>query len=338
MEDLQIRYLGGSSILITGKSLSAVETILNVDLAWASKYFYSLERWNGQILPPTRCVWLNCFGVPLNVWVAQTFHNIGKLWGDVLALDVYTIKGMAFDRGRIFVATEKFDHINEVIQLEVNGKLIPIRVSKDSYNSVNMEHVDSVLKSSLHGMAPEFYKPPFVFSDDVEVNNGKEFGTKLVAETPNVSVVSEVDNLADNSQAKDDAICDLVDNDSIEESDYDDSLVGESKEEIDSFEDIATVRQLDLSKSKESSNPYVGNCTLASDDGDFVPDIDKVILGPDRALGEFDEGDPDVEKVADTVEGANDDGIPLDHHVANRLSPVKAATKVDRKRSIEDMS
>lgn len=66
-------------ILITCNTKAAVAMILNKDLVWISKSLTSLELWNGQIIPPIRCTWLTCLGVPLNVWVAQTFRVNGKL-------------------------------------------------------------------------------------------------------------------------------------------------------------------------------------------------------------------------------------------------------------------
>ncbi|KAG5540129.1 hypothetical protein RHGRI_020384 [Rhododendron griersonianum] len=77
-------------------------------------------------------MWLSCYGVPLNLWNADTFHNIGKNWGKVITLDDATSKGSSFSMGKVksFI-TNVFEAINQVFTLDFNGYSYPVRVIEE---------------------------------------------------------------------------------------------------------------------------------------------------------------------------------------------------------------
>lgn len=132
-------------ILITCNTKAAVEMILNKDLVWISKSLSSLELWNGQIIPPIRCTWLTCLGVPLNVWVAQTFRVNGKLIPIRVSEDSPT--SVAWSMLFRFLSLQAW-----ILKL---GRLTLLSGCEDS------------------DMDPEFDKPPIVVTDAEEVDNGE---------------------------------------------------------------------------------------------------------------------------------------------------------------------
>ncbi|KAH7855322.1 hypothetical protein Vadar_023689 [Vaccinium darrowii] len=127
----QIKPMGGLNLVITFHSIELLDSLLAEENLDFSNWFVSFQKWNGQACPPSRNVWLSCFGVPLNVWCDNTFLSIGGLWGDVVALEEKTQKSLAFDRGRVLVATNIMDRIDEVINLSINGALAKVRVIED---------------------------------------------------------------------------------------------------------------------------------------------------------------------------------------------------------------
>ncbi|KAH7847419.1 hypothetical protein Vadar_025861 [Vaccinium darrowii] len=105
-ESVQIRTMGGLILAITFQTQDLLDSMLAEDNLFFSSWFVSFRKWDGQACPPSRNMWLSCFGIPLNVWCDNTFLSIGSLWGDVVALKEKTQKSLAFDKGRVLVATD----------------------------------------------------------------------------------------------------------------------------------------------------------------------------------------------------------------------------------------
>ena len=74
---------------------------------------------------------LNCYNVPLHLWNVGTFFSIGRVPGDVIALDEGTSRFFSFNVGKVLISISIFEVINQMINLEVNGKLYPVRVVKE---------------------------------------------------------------------------------------------------------------------------------------------------------------------------------------------------------------
>lgn len=105
--DAHIRSLGGLNVLITFESKELMEDLLKDKNNCLPKWFsWSVEVWQYQRIKPSRCVWISCFGVPINAWNNNTFINIGNLWGEVIKVDELTANSIAFDKGRMFILTD----------------------------------------------------------------------------------------------------------------------------------------------------------------------------------------------------------------------------------------
>ncbi|KAI8565684.1 hypothetical protein RHMOL_Rhmol03G0279900 [Rhododendron molle] len=116
-----------------------MQTFIKGALVVLSKWFSSVQAWDNQKIPPSRCVWISCYGVPLNAWCSPTFIEIGKLWGDVIKLDELTEKSIAFDKGRMFIITDYLDCINEVVHIKINGVIFPVKVIEDPMAKTSWE-------------------------------------------------------------------------------------------------------------------------------------------------------------------------------------------------------
>ena len=46
---------------------------------------------------------LNCYSVPLHLWNAGTFFSIGRVRGDVIALDEGTSGFLSFNVGKVLI-------------------------------------------------------------------------------------------------------------------------------------------------------------------------------------------------------------------------------------------
>ena len=98
------------------------------------EWFESMKPWNGEAASFSRTVWLNCMGMPLNAWCADTFKSIGANWGKVLTIERNTCAGTSFDRWRVLINTESETIIDSWINLEVNGKIYKVKIWEESFS------------------------------------------------------------------------------------------------------------------------------------------------------------------------------------------------------------
>ncbi|KAH7863199.1 hypothetical protein Vadar_014651 [Vaccinium darrowii] len=98
-------------------------------LNWLYNWFVDAKPWTPNLkVESSQVVWLNCYGIPVNLWDANTFFNIGKVWGETITLDEATSKKTSFSMGKIKISTNSFEVINHSLTLEHNGLIFPIRV------------------------------------------------------------------------------------------------------------------------------------------------------------------------------------------------------------------
>ncbi|KAH7836905.1 hypothetical protein Vadar_007238 [Vaccinium darrowii] len=208
----------------------------------------------------SRSTWISCYGVPVNAWNSQTFVSIGSLWGKVVKLDELTDQSIAFDKGRIFIVTNFLDCINEVIHIKVNGVVFPVKVIEDPLVETTWEkRVYTSIKVKNGYGKDKGDAAVEVESDDesLELNAANDLAHSQVPDTPIGSIVEksaptmdkgvhlclkEVDPANFVSPLEQDSVGSRY----VDSLSTYDSLVGESREAIDSFEDIAVESQLDL--------------------------------------------------------------------------------------------
>ncbi|KAH7852250.1 hypothetical protein Vadar_022463 [Vaccinium darrowii] len=141
------------------------------------KWFSSVEVWKQQKIISSRCVWLSCFGVPLNAWNSDTFISIGNLWGEVIKLDELTANSIAFDKGRMFVLTDCLDCINEMVHVKIKEDIFPVKVVEDPFAETSWENrivTTFKVKSGRSGIK--------IAEEDVVDTLGSEEGNRSKAE------------------------------------------------------------------------------------------------------------------------------------------------------------
>lgn len=128
--DVQIRSLGGNFVVLTFPTLDDLKAMVEgPEVNWLGNFFDEYQQWSPDCaIEASRTVWLDCYGVPLHLWNQDTFFNIGKMWGEPITLDDATLKGSSFSSGKVQIETKVFGVIDQVIKLEINGRLYPIRV------------------------------------------------------------------------------------------------------------------------------------------------------------------------------------------------------------------
>ncbi|KAL7164650.1 hypothetical protein ACSBR2_040531 [Camellia fascicularis] len=90
----------------------------------------------GKVIEQERCVWLACYGIPVNLWNTGTFKEIGTIYEEVIQHNVDTSNAKSFLCGKVRIITNNRDFINQVILLECNGKQFPVRVVEELLSPV----------------------------------------------------------------------------------------------------------------------------------------------------------------------------------------------------------
>ncbi|KAH7857944.1 hypothetical protein Vadar_018185 [Vaccinium darrowii] len=118
--DVLVRHLGGLDMIITFQSKD--DRVLALNNSAVTSWFKSIKPWNGEVAGKSRLVWLKCRGIPLTAWGTQTFRRIGEIWGDFIILDEETMKEESFDVGRLLIAADRAQRIDECINISIRGK------------------------------------------------------------------------------------------------------------------------------------------------------------------------------------------------------------------------
>ncbi|KAH7858671.1 hypothetical protein Vadar_026482 [Vaccinium darrowii] len=135
------------------RSLSAMEVIRE------ALHREGAPQTENYLLLEGETVWISCYGVPLHGWSVATFRKIAQLWGEVLSVDDATVKGTSFAVGKILIAANSWDKINESICLELNGR---------SFEVIVVEEQVHVQGHSDNPNATESVEKPYSPVDPVE--------------------------------------------------------------------------------------------------------------------------------------------------------------------------
>lgn len=66
--NIVLKYIGDDMVLLLGLLDSKAEEIMSEELQHGTSPFYSLQKWNPTMRPGHRLVWVQCWGIPLEVW------------------------------------------------------------------------------------------------------------------------------------------------------------------------------------------------------------------------------------------------------------------------------
>lgn len=121
---IDVRDMGGLRVALTFSSVEQMEFLFNGgELSWLNTWIEDATRWSPDLMVQRRSnVWISVYGVPLHGWSCATFIKIAQRWGEIIHVDETTVKGLSFAAGKVMIATEYWDRINEVAeQVVVQG-------------------------------------------------------------------------------------------------------------------------------------------------------------------------------------------------------------------------
>ncbi|KAI8536575.1 hypothetical protein RHMOL_Rhmol10G0268100 [Rhododendron molle] len=168
-QNVVVKSMGGLDLIITFQSkedrLAALSN--STILGW----FKYIKPWNGEASGKSRLVWLKCRGIPLNTWCLTTFRRIGKLWGDFISLDYETLKEESYEVGRMMIATDNSNRIDDWINITVRGRNYGVKVWEEECDDpFNERHIRDWVKVHIPASTenPKIKEAVFGRDDDVE--------------------------------------------------------------------------------------------------------------------------------------------------------------------------
>lgn len=328
--NIQLRPMEGIYVLLTFDSVEDMNSMLEGrGLCWLMNWFVEVKQWTLEpSMEYSRVVWLNCYGIPLNVWNVETFYSISKLWGKVITLDEETSNKSSFAVGKVKISTNAFEIINNIVNLELNGIVYPIRVVEQHVG------VTSFVKAVCECNGGSNAK--LLSDSDPEVKSGGEKGENVLEDVEDDDMIEVAKN------ANLDASMDLnFPNNGVEVV----SIVDETQL-VDVGLQCKNVKAAVMDSVSSSSNNALspvgnGKCPINSS---VDPGVNQENYLNNNFLG-HDDCYPAVPTECDPELFLDDIGVevgpPLEHLEVNEMIPVKAAIKgvkgKKKRKSINDI-
>lgn len=82
-------------------------------------YFVYFKLWFMDERADMRKVWLECYGILLQVWSIENIRKIGERWGDVVCFDYETEKKLVMEVVRILIDTRCMLYIEDYLYVIV---------------------------------------------------------------------------------------------------------------------------------------------------------------------------------------------------------------------------
>ncbi|KAK8578523.1 hypothetical protein V6N13_100359 [Hibiscus sabdariffa] len=123
-----VMRVAGEVVLLLFVTEEERKTVLDrLDL---DKWFVKVLPWLPDIDFDSRSVWVSVFVVPVQFWSQDTFGNIAQLWGSLVRVDDNTVEPKSFEQARLLIEMKHWERIAETIEVDCNGRLVPIRVQE----------------------------------------------------------------------------------------------------------------------------------------------------------------------------------------------------------------
>ncbi|GLT29949.1 hypothetical protein SLA2020_047780 [Shorea laevis] len=146
---INITPMGGNLVLIHSEDEGEVMNLVKEGSEWIGEWFKDIKPWSPKEVAKERSTWLQCFGVPLNIWNEELFKRIGIRYGSVIEVDRLTVLRKRLDVGRVCISTAAMENIIKTLKIKVGNVFYQVRICEEA----RMENV---------------YNPNFLSEDEGE--------------------------------------------------------------------------------------------------------------------------------------------------------------------------
>ncbi|KAK8716000.1 hypothetical protein V6N13_043322 [Hibiscus sabdariffa] len=162
-----MRFAGPMVLLMFGSSDECKVSIQNLGMR---RWFTRVEKWSPSISVNVRRVWLTISGMSIQAWSEGTFRNIAQLWGVFVQTDDETVEYNSFETCRVQIETNSSSHIDEIIELVIEGISFQLRIVESNQPLVVVCNCSVEDVSKAQGTESE---------DEIDESSGQRMGKKV---------------------------------------------------------------------------------------------------------------------------------------------------------------
>ncbi|GAU15594.1 hypothetical protein TSUD_108530 [Trifolium subterraneum] len=129
--DLDVIPLGADKVLIRSTSNLEIATKIDGAKEFFNLIFSNRVRWNKEVVPAQRGVWVRMYGIPLYAWNENFFKLCVLDCGRYLRVDICTLEKVRLDYARILIATSALEVVTSAAKLLIDGELIEVKIIEE---------------------------------------------------------------------------------------------------------------------------------------------------------------------------------------------------------------
>ncbi|KAK9007254.1 hypothetical protein V6N11_051083 [Hibiscus sabdariffa] len=76
----------------------------------------------------SRRVWISIYGVPIHVWMRDTFERIAAHWGSIVWVEDKMLELSLLEMGQVLIESNSLDRIEECLKLMIQDRGFLVRV------------------------------------------------------------------------------------------------------------------------------------------------------------------------------------------------------------------
>jgi len=123
--------MGANRVFIRSTSDVNVTTILHEAKDFFDHFVTNIVRLDKNVVPFQWGVWLRLYGVPLHAWNESFFKLCIFECGRFLRSNYCSMEKERFDYARILIATSRFEIINCLESILIDGELVTMKIVED---------------------------------------------------------------------------------------------------------------------------------------------------------------------------------------------------------------
>jgi hypothetical protein len=129
---VKVTPLGANLTLLEGQGEGEVQALRDDAKGWMEQWFKDICPWSPKEINTSPVAWLRVYGIPPHAWNELFFSQLVKPWGEFLNSDDSTTKRITMDVARLLIRTSCQQHVDEFVDVRVNGEIFRLRVLEDS--------------------------------------------------------------------------------------------------------------------------------------------------------------------------------------------------------------
>ncbi|GLT98226.1 hypothetical protein SLE2022_157400 [Rubroshorea leprosula] len=117
---INITPMRGNLVLMHSEVEGEITKLIKEGSGWIGEWLGDIRPWSLEKVAKERYTWLQCYGIPLNVWNEEFFKKLGNRYGKAIEVDQLTTLKKRLDVGRVRISTATPENISKTLKIKVN--------------------------------------------------------------------------------------------------------------------------------------------------------------------------------------------------------------------------